>query len=168
MQKIKVFLAKLADAYGYAITPARAAIYAEMLAEHGEIDFDATLKTLLATQDRFPSVSAILDAANSYEVEASGASNRIFEAVGRFGYPNALEAAEWLGPFCWLIVQKLGGWRSVCEQCNVKNRGVWIAQARDLAATVKMQEVAEASGDPQIEPGKVAKLIGQTVKEVPK
>ena len=168
MKELRLFVLKLAEAYGYAITPARRDIYAEALLELGEFDLNATFKTLLATSAHFPSVAAIYDAAEANENGPTIAANKILGAIVAHGYSNAQSAAQELGPKCWQIVQRLGGWSHLCRNHLAKNDGILRAQIRDLAKELKVVDAA-AGGSMQVSaPSKVEKLISSTVKEVPK
>ena len=169
MKELRLFVLKLAEAYGYAITPARRDIYAEALLELGDFDLNCDVsRQLLATSPVFPSVAAIYDAAEANENGPTIAANKILGAIVAHGYSNAQSAAQELGPKCWQIVQRLGGWSHLCRNHLAKNDGILRAQIRDLAKELKVVDAA-AGGSMQVSaPSKVEKLISSTVKEVPK
>lgn len=164
---LKIFIGKLAEAFGTQLTPGRVATYCEALAELQGRDLDALYRAILRTSSRFPSVKEVFDAAETNETGGTLIANKIHEAVGRFGWNNAQEAAQWLGPQCWNIVQRLGGWPYLCENMNARNVHMFVAQTRDLVKEVDYTEKTDIDSPPQLENNKVAQLASSAAKEWP-
>lgn len=45
-------------------------------------------------------------------------AEKCWTAVGRFGYTNPKEAEHFLGPVCWAMIERHGGWKSFCESAG--------------------------------------------------
>lgn len=167
-KELKLMLLNAADAFGIEFTPNRLNAYVEGLTHLNVENYRALYHAIVTTFDRYPTVKQICDVAQANENAPLLNANKILEAVVRFGWPNAQEAAEWLGPERWKIVQMLGGWSHLCETANTKQKGILTAQIRDLCSEVNVTRSAERSGvNPQLcEPGKVAQLVSDSVKEI--
>lgn len=165
---LKLLICQLAEAYAVEMTEARLDAYLAGLTHLNVENYNAMYHAIVTSFDRFPTVKQISDTANSNENAPLLNANKILEAVVRFGWPNALEAAEWLGPERWKIVQMLGGWSHLCETASTNQKGILTAQIRDLCSEVNVTRSAERSGvKPQLqEPGKVAQLVSNIVKEI--
>jgi hypothetical protein len=62
--------------------------------------------------------------------------NKIWDSIARFGYNNHDQAREHLGELGWTVVQQMGGWSSICQCASEDQRGIFVAQARDLTESV--------------------------------
>jgi hypothetical protein len=67
---------------------------------------------------------------------ARDAAGRIIAAVSKFGWNNSTAAREYIGSLGWEVVQRQGGWKSVCETLTHDNATGLQAQWRDLAMAV--------------------------------
>lgn len=67
------------------------------------------------------------------DTEARDAAGRIIQAISKYGYNNAGSARTFMGELAWSVVNRQGGWTSLCESFMVANTGIWQAQFRDLA-----------------------------------
>lgn len=61
---------------------------------------------------------------------------RIIQAISKFGNPNLLQAREFMGELGWKVVQRQGGWLTLCSELTEENKGITQAQLRDLAMTI--------------------------------
>lgn len=66
---------------------------------------------------------------------------RIRHAVGKFGWPNPRDAADFIGPDGWSVVMQYGGWQHVCENLGTNiPEASFIAQCRDaIESRVRLQ-----------------------------
>lgn len=70
----------------------------------------------------------------SPDAEATAAAARIFQAIGRFGWPNGKEAQVFIGSLGWSTVQRMGGWTKVCEMVGVDyDKSAFLAHAKSIA-----------------------------------
>lgn len=76
-------------------------------------------------------------------VEVSG---RIIAAVTKFGWANARDAADWIGEVGWAVVDRNGGWESLCQSMREKDVPTWRAQLREQAASVIQRHKAGVLG----------------------
>jgi hypothetical protein len=71
---------------------------------------------------------AVTDGALALEAAA-----RIVAAISKFGYYNARDSQAYIGEIGWLVVEKMGGWESICTSLTNKQMGTFHAQCRELA-----------------------------------
>lgn len=64
---------------------------------------------------------------------AREAASRIVSAVRTIGYPSPGSAREYIGELGWKVVERNGGWMSLCQNLMEDQIGTFQAQARDLA-----------------------------------
>lgn len=60
-------------------------------------------------------------------------STRLVHAMSKFGWTNESAAKEFMGPIAWMIVEREGGWRSICERISDDDLGTFKAQTREMA-----------------------------------
>lgn len=75
--------------------------------------------------------------------QANDIAGRISAAIGRYGYTQADRAKSFVGDLGWLVICRMGGWRSLCNSLLSADMGTFRAQCRDLA---RAQLEMEASG----------------------
>lgn len=88
------------------------------------------------SRDPFPSVREIreiLEPEARPEDEAAEIASRIVRVVARIGPYREAAARDALGPLGWDIVQRQGGWMTVCEMLSYDNLPQLQAQWRRLA-----------------------------------
>lgn len=68
--------------------------------------------------------------------EAQDASHLIIAAVSKFGYTNPSPARMYMGELSWQAVQRMGGWKHLCEILTPDNEGMIKAQIRGLVEVV--------------------------------
>lgn len=80
---------------------------------------------------RFPLPSQIRNILNQNindEDKARDATGRIITAISKYGYSNPIEAKEYIGNLGWKVVERQGGWSTLCER--VQNDQIPIYQAQ--------------------------------------
>lgn len=80
---------------------------------------------------------------------------RIREAVSNFGWPRPGDAAAFIGPAGWRIVQQMGGWTHICENLGTEiQETTFMAQCRDAVESAhRLQKQGFDPGRPAIEQG---------------
>ncbi len=75
--------------------------------------------------------------------EALDVASRIVGAIARPGSMTrpgsggkVFLAEEKVGELAWAVVQRIGGWPLLCESHNSENSTTWLAQIRDVAASM--------------------------------
>lgn len=100
----------------------------------------------------FPSIAEILEGIGLKKVEAKDeareASTRIVDAVSRFGHTNHDLAKKYIGELGWLVVQRQGGWVSLCDLLTYDNMPTLQAQWRELAVVLQGKALAGTLDQP--------------------
>lgn len=68
---------------------------------------------------RFPfpaQIRGMLKETITDEDKARDAANRIKYAIASYGYPNSESARKYMGELAWKIVERQGGWKTICER----------------------------------------------------
>ncbi len=82
---------------------------------------------------------------------AKEAAARIIAGVSKFGRSKPGEASEYIGELGWLVVQKQGGWWSICNYLNEGSISSLQAQLRDLAvAQIKLARAGKLNTPPAL------------------
>lgn len=63
-------------------------------------------------------------------------AGRIIQAVSKHGYTNPNQAKEFIGELGWKVVERQGGWVTLCSEMNDQTKGIMQAQMRDLAISL--------------------------------
>lgn len=87
-------------------------------------------------RDPFPSIKTIRDLVAppvNTDHDAIEAANRIVQAIADFGYYQAEGAKRFIGELGWLVVQREGGWETLCESLTTDQIPTRKAQWRELA-----------------------------------
>lgn len=99
--------------------------------------------------------------------EANEVAGLIITAISKAGHNNIEKAKQIMGALGWEVVQRFGGWKSICETEN-DNIGTLRAQLRGLVETVskraKRGELHQKPGLP--EATDISKLITNTMKGI--
>jgi hypothetical protein len=134
---------------------------------------DQIIVTRKATE-RFPSVADIKLVMNPQvdpKHEANEAAGRIVQAVNKFGHPSGADAKDFIGELGWLVVQRHGGWSSLCLMLNADNITFFKAQFRDMALSLSARAAAGLVDPPALPKGekvtiRLKELIDSTVKPI--
>lgn len=78
-------------------------------------------------------VRGLIETPLSDEDQAREAAARIVQAMSKYGYTNPDRAREFIGSVGWLIVEREGGWTSLCQRTTDDQLPVLKAQWRELA-----------------------------------
>jgi hypothetical protein len=125
-------------------------MYEKLLVSLGWKPLCAALEDIMATRrgsDRFPSVADIrgkIIPAVNVDAEAIEAANRILEAIRIHGYNQPAKAQEFMGEIAWLIVERQGGWLTLCEDLQVDQVPTVRAQWRELAKSLILRRQSGA------------------------
>lgn len=169
-------LGMLAKSCDFQITPDWIALYDRALRRFGYDRAIAAIEDAIIERrgnERFPSIGdlvqrcapEVLDTDTAVEV-----AGRVWTAIARFGRYRAADAASWIGPVGWYVVEHSGGWGKICETAQAKDVGTWRAQLRDHAAAAIRRHKAGVLGDaPKFgeiaNSSKVAALVGDVLKK---
>lgn len=139
--ELKTLILAMTAYYGQQIPDEVIAMYAEDLSD---LPIEAVRHAMSELRrdpkvTRFPLPAVIRDRiqpADTDEMNAQEAVSRVIQAVGRFGWTNGPAAREFVGDLGWKIVERDGGWQTVCQSLNEENLGVYRAQWKGLALTL--------------------------------
>lgn len=139
-----------------------------------DLDYDQVIKVLNdwgKTEKTFPHPSDIRakvmpgidDKDNALEVAST-----VIAAIGRFGYTNPKSAQIYIGPLGWEVVDRMGGWKHMCETCTHGNENTLRSQIRTFAETVskraKRGELDQRPGLPESQA--VKNIMNGTFKSI--
>lgn len=151
-------------------------VYDEHLSRLGYENVNRALDEIIAnknSRDPFPSVREIrekLEPSINPDHEAVEVAGRIWEAIGRCGWPNPDAARATIGELGWHVVQRQGGWSNVCLESSETSPGVFKAQLRELAkATYTRASQGRLSVSPAIPSPKQSgglEQIGDSLKKI--
>lgn len=133
------------------------------------------------SRDPFPSI-ADLKRVGSREPDemdqAVEASNRIVEAVSKFGGCNAdlnaPQARKFMGDIAWYVVERNGGFVNLCSQLTASTIGTFKAQFRELAlSSIRRYKLGLLEVAPSFEslptttqPESMRQLVADTAKKL--
>ncbi len=138
-------LAILARVCGFTIDSLIVKAYDQNLSRYG---YEAICKALdhifinRRTRDPFPSIKEIISQVvpeTDAETEAIEASARIIQGVSRYGYPNSIQAQQFIGPLGWRVVERFGGWANICQTLTQDNVAILQAHFRKVAMTTHIR-----------------------------
>lgn len=106
----------------------------------------------------------------SHEAQAAEIAARIVGSVSKFGWSNAKDAEQFIGPAGWSVVQRQGGWSYICENLGTRiNPSTFQAQIRkqlEGSLTYGEDTIAKAIGAKPSERGGGLMQIGAVVKKL--
>jgi hypothetical protein len=117
--------------------------------------------------DRMPSIADLVALVRPEEQQidtAEEVAGRIVDAVSKFGYSNAGEAMAFIGEVGEYVVQRSGGWVTICGTMTVENTTIMRAQFRGMALSAIRRnaagtlQVTPSFGKPSAAPAIQAKL----------
>lgn len=137
LTQIKAILVGLAEYYGITLSPNQLSMYADDLQTLSLQELNTCIKIIRTTSNYFPRPSVILEAARgNYKDHGIELSNRIIEAMTKFGWSNPDQAKNHIGELGWKIVQQAGGWARICETSSDEQIPILRAQWRELAVVL--------------------------------
>ena len=112
-------LVKISVLYNEPPSEQKLMIYCSILSEYDLKDIKAAIKEAVKTCKYYPSLAEIIDIIKnkpnvSHQDESNEMAGAILEAVRIYGYGGENEARIYLGPEAWHVVERFGGWRSIC------------------------------------------------------
>jgi len=141
---VKLFWVGIGEYYQKHFTENQVRMYTEDTEHFSVADLNRAF-TVYRAENKFPplpgDLTAILKPRIDEKSEALEAVSLIWEAVARFGWPNGKDARAHIGELGWKVVERFGGWTTVCDQAD-SDGGILRAQMRDLA--IAMQSRAKA------------------------
>lgn len=138
LQTIKLLLNGMAEYFRTTLTPTQLAMYAEDLEDIDLNLLGEGLKRIRRNPKHafFPLPAAIREEIfGSHRDEALECSNRLVEAISKYGWCNPARARNFIGELGWRIVEREGGWENICRSVQSYDElGMRKAQWRELAA----------------------------------
>lgn len=119
---------------------------------------------------RFPFPPALIRIAMPQDTpidNARLASIEIWNAIGRYGWNNPDQARVSMGSLAWLVVERSGGWRRLCEESGHSDAGIMRAQLRDIAESLhRKSERGELHRKADLPDGRVAKIADGCLRAI--
>lgn len=140
LRAIVALLSMLAEQCGEKASDNRLAFVASEIAQHGTQRCVDTLKLLMRSARRFPTVAEIEKemgvGASSLNADDIGreVADRMYAAIAKFRASGEARAMEYIGPLGPELVKQLGGWPHICATTEEKNATIHKAQWRESAA----------------------------------
>jgi hypothetical protein len=166
MKNIKAMLAMTSAYYQQQLPDHVIAMYAEDLADIPENMLVKAFKKLRADPrvTRFPLPAQIRNAAGcnlelTIDQEAVEVSNRILQAIGKFGHLSPDEAKEFIGELGWMVVIRDGGWKNICERTTNDDLPIIRAQWRELAKAIRAMAKSGRLDQPPTLTGEIQELL---------
>ena len=172
--QIGAMILGMAEAMGRQLTEAGIKHYLQFLDDIDTGTVVWALQELIKTESRMPTVADIRRIAKpeesiTVEHDAIEASNRIVQAMGKYGWINPEQAKEFIGELGWAVVQREGGWRNVCEHTKTEDLPITKAQWRNLAKAIAIRARAGVLNSPPGLPkptNEGMRLLGVKIDEV--
>jgi hypothetical protein len=131
-------------------------LYSEGLRSIGWTKAIDGLKRHCLTSRRFPTVEDVIKLScpeslpPSVESEATEIVALIFAAISKHGWPNPAQAKEMIGPVGWKLVERQGGWSSICDVQNNQIgtfRAQWKQEVESILTYEPSLRLPAAGGD---------------------
>lgn len=125
---------ELADYFSKTLNTVQEDCYSEFFEPLSEVQWVKIFKMCMASYKFFPTIAEINDhlkPKDDVKDVAYEMAGVIIESIPKFGYCNAQEAKDYLGPEAWFAVEMFGGWSVLCETKS-DDLNVIRAQLRDV------------------------------------
>jgi hypothetical protein len=171
-QAIKESLIALATIAGKELNAVALNAYVDAMSDLDPNDVLRALKDWLRTGKGFPypaDIRAKVMPELDDEDDAQDIANTVIKCISTCGYTNQDRAEEQIGPRGWVVVQRMGGWKHLCETTTHQNEGFLRAQIRDYAQTIsKKLRRGELEAMPSLPSPKddVKQIVQSTFKEI--
>lgn len=131
----------VAEYYAYPITENQVKMWAEDIQEYNLMDLKRAFMAYRKDKNnnfipRPNQIIQLLEPEISPRALADEAAGRIYQAITLCGYDNSNGAKEFIGELGWRVVEREGGWVSICRTCSEQNKGTTKAQWRDMALSI--------------------------------
>lgn len=135
----------LSEVYNRSLSEAAISFLADSLMDLDGQKVITAMKSCISNPETkgFPmpgQIRAMVSPQVSNEQLAVEASNKIVEAMSKFGYTQPEKARAFMGEIAWEVVQREGGWQSLCERTTNDELPILKAQWRSLAAVVSIRQ----------------------------
>lgn len=128
-----------------------------MVESMNDLEYSSVIETLTnwqRTEKKFPHPSDIR-AKVMPEIDSKDTAievaNLIITCVSKYGYNNPETARAKMGELAWATVQRMSGWKHLCESLTIDNEGMIRAQIRAMAEVVsKKAKRGELDQVPQL------------------
>jgi hypothetical protein len=132
---------QLAELYGRQFSVGAIGMMVEDLEVLTEKELELAIKTYRNNPKNmhFPLPAVLVSIIRPADVESDiprQMGNKIWDSIAKFGHNNSESAKLYLGELGWTVVQQMGGWSSICQCASEDQRGIFVAQARDLTESV--------------------------------
>lgn len=134
-QKLFELFRRLAIAMGQDVTKERLQIYAEYFCGQDYKSIVDACKWHLESSKWFPAISDICSIIKPVKTETDNSvemAGEIINAVKMYGYTNECEAKKYLGESVWYVVERFGGWKTICSTPE-NELSIIRAQLRDIS-----------------------------------
>jgi hypothetical protein len=153
-KQIVEILEHLAIYYRETLSPIQLAMYAEDLSSLTPDQLVKAVKLYRQNPENrfFPipaALIAIINPVNSELDDGRDVASKVIGAISKFGSHRALDAKNYIGEIGWECVKRMGGWQNLCSELSDDNKGIFNAQIRDLAMTLKKKSVNGTIATPQ-------------------
>lgn len=169
METQKSFLCKLAllaKVCGVTLTPDLVELFDRGLRRFGYEAAGAAVERHTIERrgvDRFPSIAdlaRLIVPSVSDEDQAVEAAGRVIQAIDKFGWNNQREAEQFCGEVAWYVVNRNGGWVSLCEGALSRNIPTMKAQFREMAlSAIRRNRAGTLSVAPSFEKNKTDSAV---------
>lgn len=148
----------MAEAFGKNVTETGLRFYLDSLADLPIEDVNRAIVELAKSCRMMPTIAEIRAKANPAEAvtdehRAVETANRIVEAISEFGWVDPAGAQAFLGDLGWKVVERDGGWLSVCTRTTNDDLPIIKAQWRELAKALMAMSKAGILDQPIGLPG---------------
>jgi hypothetical protein len=132
------WLIKLARSLRDNLDPETAKGMAKILDDLTDTEFQAACIEISKKYKRIPAPATFFELARPAQdqFESIEAASRIIASIAKYGYNRFDEAKNYIGELGWTVVNRFGGWYSVCRSLTADNEGQKFAQYRDVAAAI--------------------------------
>lgn len=122
--------------------------YADILKAIGLIRKDRAQKSIPRPAD----IRFLIKPDSDPETDAVEAAARILSAISRIGPYRSQDAKQFIGSIGWHVVERDGGWESICASVNSDNIGTLRAQWRQLAlSAIHRMRAGIADSPPELQ-----------------
>jgi len=142
-QKIITTYSQLAMIYGKQLTPEALVLMADSLDDLHPEAVLGVLRDWVKHNKAFPMPSEIRESLSPKTTDLDDGrdiASRVIKSVSRFGWNQPLQAKLYIGEIGWECVSRMGGWVTLCQELSDENKGILVAQIRDLAVTLKKKD----------------------------
>ena len=141
-EKLGEIIFALGEYYNKPLTADQIDMYSEdlLVLSPEELTFAVKKYRTIESNTFFPLPAALIALVRPKENTdldiAREVSARIIESVSRFGSYRIKDAKKYIGELGWKVVERQGGWNTVCSELNEDNKATRQAQMRDLTLSI--------------------------------